>query len=129
MKAHAFALSMLALLLAADTARGQSVTGKWYAEFDSQAGVHKYTYTFKVEGEKVTGTATGQLGDHKRAPVAIKEGKIKGAHISFIETVTLMDMEIQIKYTGKIVGDEIRFTREVGKYATEQLIARRVPAR
>ena len=33
---------------------------------------------------------------------------------------------IRIVYTGKIDGDEIKFTRKVGDFATEDLVAKRV---
>ena len=38
---------------------GADVTGKWTAEFDTQIGVQKYTYEFKVDGTKLTGKAKG----------------------------------------------------------------------
>src|SRR5579883_2052535 len=90
------------------------VAGKWQAEFDSPVGVQKYVYEFKVDGETLTGTATGEREGRRRDPVNVKEGKVKGDDISFIETITIMDMEVPVKYTGKIVGDEIRLKREVG---------------
>ena len=36
-----------------------------------------------------------------------------------------MGMEVHVKYSGTIVGDEIRFTRKVGDFATEEVVARR----
>ena len=44
--------AMAAAVLAAD------VTGTWTASFDTQVGVQKYTYTFKVNGNKLSGKAT-----------------------------------------------------------------------
>jgi hypothetical protein len=35
-------------------------------------------------------------------------------------------MDIKITYTGKIDGDTIMFTRQVGDFATEELTAKRV---
>ena len=33
---------------------------------------------------------------------------------------------IRIEYSGVIAGDEIKFTRKVGDFATEELVAKRV---
>jgi dienelactone hydrolase len=100
--------------------------GKWHAEFDTVVGPMKYDYEFKVDGDKLTGTATGGRSDEKHNPTDIGEGKVKGDDITFVETITIMGMEVSIKYTGKLVGDEIRFNREVGSFATEEIVAKRV---
>jgi hypothetical protein len=103
----------------------ESVAGKWTAQFDSQIGVQKYIYDFKVNGTNLTGTALGerQMGTNE---VAIAEGKINGDEISFVEPLKFQDQEIRIEYKGKISGDEIKFTRTVGDFATEDLVAKRV---
>ena len=36
------------------------------------------------------------------------------------------DDEIRIDYKGKVDGDQIKFSRKVGDFATEELIAKRV---
>jgi len=33
---------------------------------------------------------------------------------------------IPIRYSGKVSGDEIKFTRKVGDFATEEFVAKRV---
>lgn len=102
-----------------------SVAGKWKAQFDSQIGVQKYTYDFKVDGTNLTGTATGER-DTGTNTVAISEGNINGDEISFVEPLSFQDQQIRIEYKGKISGDEIKFTRNVGDFATEELVAKRV---
>ncbi len=115
------ALSGLTLMRAADLA------GKWTAEFDSQIGVQKYTYDFKVEGDKITGKATF---DHSmgKGDSELKEIKLSGNDLSFIEPLHLNEMDITVSYTGKITGDEIKLTRQVGEFATEEIVAKRVKA-
>jgi hypothetical protein len=108
----------LALLTAAFAA---DVTGKWTAEFDTQIGVQKYTYQFKVEGAKLTGRATSQFGDTE-----IQEGKVEGDQIFFVEPLDFQGQKLRIEYKGKVSGDEIKFTRQVGDVATEELVAKRV---
>ena len=118
------ALSCVALF-GALPARAADATGKWKAEFDSQVGVQKYTYDLKVEAGKVTGKASfermGQKGE-----VDLKDGKVTGDDISFVEKLDFQGTEISIVYTGKIAGDEIKFTRKVGDFATEEIVAKRV---
>lgn len=108
----------LALLVAAFAA---DVAGKWTAEFDTQIGVQKYTYEFKVDGAKLTGKATSQFGSTE-----IQEGKVNGDEISFVEPLNFQGEPLRIEYKGKLAGDEIKFTRKVGDVATEELVAKRV---
>ncbi|MBI1177351.1 TIGR03067 domain-containing protein [bacterium] len=101
------------------------VTGDWKAEFDTQIGAQKYTYHLKQDGEKITGKANSDIGGEKRE-VELKDGKIAGDQITFYETFDYQGNSIRIDYTGKIAGDEIKFTRKVGDFATEELVAKRV---
>ena len=96
------------------------IAGKWTAEFDTPIGVQKYTYEFKVDGGKLTGTAAGPQG-----AVEIQEGKVSGDEISFIENMKFEDMPIRIEYKGKVAGDEIKFARKVGDFGGEEFVAKR----
>src|SRR6476646_9055 len=108
------------LAAAAGVLCAADVSGKWTASFDTQVGVQNYTYEFKVDGEKLTGTTKSQFGESE-----IKDGTVKGDTVSFVETLKFEDQLIPISYTGKIAGDEIKFTRKVADYATEELVAKR----
>ncbi len=101
------------------------VTGKWTAEFETQIGVQKYVYDFKVDGTKLTGKAIGTRGDSQQE-VEIQEGKVEGDDISFVEMLKFQDQDIRITYKGKVSGDEIKFTRNVADFATEEFVAKRV---
>jgi hypothetical protein len=121
-----FALITLAAAFALPaTAAEDSVAGKWKAQFDSQIGVQKYTYEFKIEDGKLTGRAVGEreVGTND---VKIVEGKINKDEISFVEPLKLNDQEIRIEYTGKIKGDVIKFHRKVGDLAEYDFEAKRV---
>jgi hypothetical protein len=50
---------------------------------------------------------------------------VEGDKVSFVENLTYQGMTIRIEYTGKISGDEIKFTRKVADFATEELTAKR----
>jgi len=102
------------------------VSGTWKSEFDSQIGNQRYTFTFKQDGTKLTGKANSEIGDRKRE-AELEEGKVEGDTISFVEILSFQDNEIRITYTGKLSanGNEIKFTREVGNFAKEEIVARR----
>jgi opacity protein-like surface antigen len=110
--------SALAVLLLAPAVA--DVAGKWTAAIDTQIGVQNYTYDFKVDGEKLTGQAKSQFAD-----TAIAEGTVKGDEVSFVETLDFQGQALRITYTGKVSGDEIKFTRKVGDVATEEFVAKR----
>ncbi len=108
-------------------ARAADLGGIWTAEFDSQIGTQKYTYEFKVDGDKITGKATF---DHSmgKGETVLKDIKLSGDTLSFVEPMKINDAEVTISYTGKIAGDEIKLTRNVGDFGTEQLVAKRQKA-
>jgi hypothetical protein len=99
-----------ALLLGLPRAAGAAdVTGTWKLTVttkDSSAGV---TLKLKQDGEKVTGTATGQEG--KEYP--IQDGTLKGSDLQF--TVMADHNGAPAKYTVKAVlnGDSLKGTAEV----------------
>ena len=118
----ALVLAIAATGLLARTFAAVDITGKWTADFDTQIGVQKYTYTFQVKGTELTGTAASEL-----ATTVIKNGKVDGDTVSFVEPLDFMGMLLEISYTGKIVSDDqIDFTRQVADVATEKLVAKRV---
>ncbi len=102
-----------------------SIAGKWQGQFDSQVGVQKYTYDFKVSGTNLTGQATGVREDATN-DVAITQGSITADGLSFVEPLKFGDQEISIQYTGKVSGDEIKLHRKVGDFAEEDLTVKRV---
>ncbi|MBI3416087.1 MAG: alpha/beta hydrolase [Verrucomicrobia bacterium] len=116
--AAAWSLVQSADLVAAD------ITGTWKAECDTQIGTQKYTYTLKQDGEKFTGKAASDIGGEKR-DVELKDVKLSGDEVIFFETFEFQGNAIRIDYKGKVAGDEIKFTRKVGDFATEELVAKR----
>jgi len=128
MKTYTKSIILAALTLAlAGSARSadETVAGKWKGQFDSQIGLQKYTYEFKVDGTNLTGKAIGEreMGTNE---VAIAEGTVSTNGISFVEPLKFGDNELRIEYTGKVSGDEIKFHRKVGDVAEEDFGAKRV---
>jgi hypothetical protein len=114
-----------AVALSSVAAQAGDVTGRWKAEFDTQVGTQKYTFDLKVDGDKLTGTAhferMGQQGDAE-----LKEGKVEGDSVSFVELLDMQGNEIRIEYSGTASDDEIKFTRKVGDFGSEEFVATRV---
>jgi enterochelin esterase-like enzyme len=122
-------IMLLNLVLIPLSLTAADVTGTWKSEFDSQIGLQKYTYTLKQDGTNLTGKANSEIGDQKRE-TELKEGKVDGDKISFVEMLNFQDNEIRITYTGKLTtnANEIKFTREVGEFAKEEIVAKREAA-
>jgi hypothetical protein len=114
------ALVVLAMaFLAAAWAAG--ATGKWTATFNTQVGDQKYTWDLTAAGGKLTGKYTSSNGDGE-----IREGKIEGDDLSWVETLKFQDMDLRIEYKAKLSGDELKITRKVADFATEEGVAKRV---
>jgi hypothetical protein len=111
---------LLVLAILAIPAIAADIAGKWSASFDTQIGAQNYTYTFKVDGAKLTGTAESQFGKTE-----ITDGVVKGDEISFTENLDYQGNALTIAYKGKIAGDEIKFTRNVADMVTEEFVAKR----
>jgi enterochelin esterase-like enzyme len=111
-------LALPCFALAAD------VTGTWKAEFDTQRGLQKYTFTLKQDGTSATGKANVERDGEKRE-AGLKEGKVEGDTVTFVEPLKIQDNEIKITYIGKISGDEIKFTRKVGDFGSSDATAKR----
>ncbi|HET7217723.1 MAG TPA: hypothetical protein VFJ02_06725 [Vicinamibacterales bacterium] len=113
---------MTCVLLSSLALAAADVTGKWTASFDTQIGRQDYTYDFVVKDSTLTGKIKSNLGASD-----VLEGKVDGDKISFVEMLRFQDMDIRITYTGTMTSaDEIKFTRQVAEFATEELVAKRV---
>jgi enterochelin esterase-like enzyme len=117
-------ITLLTLAALPCLALAAEVTGTWKAEFDSQIGFQKYTYTLKQEGTNLTGKASSEVNDQKRE-AELTEGQVNGDKISFVELLNFQGNDLRITYTGTILTNEMKLTREVGTFAKEEIVARR----
>ena len=118
-------LGLFALLIAtALPAATADLVGRWTAEFNSPIGVQKYVYEFKNSGDALTGEATF---DHSmgKGTVPLKNLKVDGSKVTFDEPLSVNGEEITINYSGTLSGDELKLTRNVGQFGTEELTAKR----
>ncbi len=100
------------------------ISGKWTTAIQTGIGVMNYTFEFMVEGEKLTGKAVMSMQGGS-SESAITEGSVKGDQISFVETLKVQGQELRAEYKGKVSGDEIHGSRQVGSYGAEEFIAKR----
>lgn len=116
--------TLLILAIASLSALAADLTGVWKAEFETQRGLQKYTFTLKQEGGTVTGKALVERDGEKRE-AQFKEGKVDGDAVTFVESLQIQDRQIDITYTGKISSNEIKFTRKVGDFGSSEATAKR----
>jgi enterochelin esterase-like enzyme len=117
-------ITLFALALASLSAVAADITGVWKAEFKTQRGLQKYTFTLKQDGTSVTGKANVERDGEKRE-AELKEGKVEGDTVTIVEPLKIQDNDIRITYTGKISGNEIKFTRQVGDFGKSEATAKR----
>jgi CHASE2 domain-containing sensor protein len=95
----------LALTLSAARGAAQAkvdVTGKWAFNVETSAGAGAPTFTFKQDGEKLTGHYTGTFGE------ADLTGTVKGADITFSFNVDAQGTAIKEVYTGTVDKDTMK---------------------
>src|SRR3954462_13140879 len=102
-------ITLLALAVTSLSALAADVTGTWKAEFNTQRGLQKYTFTLKQDGTSVTGQANVERDGEKRE-AELKEGKVEGDRVTFVELLKIQDNDVRVVYAGKILGNEIEFT-------------------
>jgi hypothetical protein len=116
---------ILALLIAtALPAATADLIGRWTAEFNSPIGVQKYVYDFAKSGDAITGQATFENSMGKGTN-QLKNLKVDGQKVTFDEPLSINGDEIMINYSGTLAGDELKMTRNVGQFGTEELTAKR----
>jgi hypothetical protein len=87
---------------------GSNITGNWAFEVQTDQGSGSPSFTFKQDGEKLTGTYKGAFGE---GPV---EGTVKGNAINFTVKVNAQGQDITITYTGTIDGATMKGTVKLG---------------
>jgi hypothetical protein len=103
---HLFTIILVAASFAA-FAQKNAIDGNWKGSRVTDNGTFEVNYTFKVEGDKLTGTWKTQFGETQ-----LQNGKVDGKKISY--TISFNDRTIN--YTGELVSaDEIKLTNEMGE--------------
>ena len=98
---------------------GSGFIGKWEAEIQTQSGTQKWTFTFKVDKE----TLTGGVGMPNGSTAPLYSGKVEGNNITFKQLMPGRQ-EFELEYSGIHNEGVIEFKR-VTPNGTQQFTATR----
>ncbi len=99
-------LVTLAVILCALTLTAADLTGTWTASVELDAGSGTATFVLKQEGDRITGSYSGALGEAKVS------GSVKGDEVEWaFET----EDAGKVVYKGKLDGAKIKGTAEYGQ--------------
>jgi hypothetical protein len=99
------------------------IAGDWEVALNTPGGgVRNLKATFKLDGEKLTGSIKGERGD---LPI---EGSVKGKEVKFSYTIKYMDNDLLITMTGNLEGDTIKGAVDFGGFAQDEWNAKRATA-
>jgi len=95
---------------AAPAASGEKidVSGAWTFEVETSAGSGSPAFTFKQDGEKLTGQYKGVFGE---APIT---GMVKGNEINFSVKVNAQGTDVTLVYKGTIEKNSMKGTVQLG---------------
>jgi hypothetical protein len=79
-----------------------NVAGEWNLTVETPNGTGTPTVIFKQDGETLTGTYKGRMGD---TPL---KGTITGNNIKFTVTISPQGNDLVIEYTGAVDGDTMK---------------------
>lgn len=101
------------------------VDGKWTGNVTTPNGDLGVAFTFKADGEKLTGTTTGLDG----SDVPISDGKVAdgGKTITFKVTFDFGGMPFELNYKGAVSPAEIKLTGDALGMPFE-LLLKKAPA-
>lgn len=112
-----FTITAGLLLLLAGMAFAADIDGTWTGEIKGPDGGPGFpiSYTFKAEGNTLTGTAPGMpsMDGSPAQPIPIKDGKIDGNNISYSVAMDMGGQEMKIDYKGVLSGDTLKITTEM----------------
>lgn len=107
---------ILTLLVGSALAMAADITGKWTAKVPGRNGEQETTFTFKQEGEKLTGSITARQGERP-----ITEGAVNGDAVTFV----VENQRGKQTYKGVVAGAEIKFKREGGQGQPREFVAKK----
>jgi len=84
------------------------VNGVWDMTVESPQGAMQLVATFKQEGEKLTGTQAGQMGE-----IAL-EGTVVGDEIKYVINIDMQGQQMAINFAGKVEGEKMSGIFEFG---------------
>ena len=86
-----------------------NVTGNWKMAVETQAGSGEATFVLAQNGEAITGSYKGALGE---APVT---GTLKENNVTLNFAASGMGQEMKVQYTGTLEGDTMKGKVNMGQ--------------
>lgn len=87
---------------------GADASGKWKGTADAGNGPIERTFTFKVDGTKLSGDTESQMMGKSE----LVEGKIDGDKITFSIKANFQGNEMTLTYKGTVTADGIKLSSE-----------------
>ena len=112
-------ISVVALLAGAAHAQKVDVTGKWVFNVQTDQGSGSPTFTFKQEGEKLSGRYSGLFGE------ADLTGTVKGNAIQFTFKANAQGTDVDNKYEGTVDKDTMKGTLDIAGFAAGTFTGKR----
>jgi hypothetical protein len=106
MQRRQFALLTVLFGLLSVAAWASDISGTWVGSISGGGSDFTLTYSFKQDGDKLSGTVQGPQGD----PLPLTDCKIDGDKISFAVKVDMGGNAATFSSKGVIKGDEIVLT-------------------
>ena len=103
--ASAAAVMLTTSAFAADA----DVAGEWDLTVETQAGAGNPHFSLKQDGNKISGTYKGMLGE---SPVT---GTVKGSDITISFQVNAQGTDLAVSYTGTVDGASMKGTVKLGE--------------
>jgi hypothetical protein len=103
----------------APSAEKIDVSGTWAFEVETPAGSGSPSFTFKQEGETLTGQYKGAFGE---APLT---GTIKGNEIKFSIKINAQGQEATLTYSGTVEKNSMKGKVELGDFGSGTFTAKR----
>lgn len=109
--------SAILLLFCSSILLASKIDGSWAASVDSDNGTFEFTLIYKVEGNKLSGTLSSEMGD-----LDFTDGKVEGDTFEY-------NFEIQgysIKHKGKVLNDKEIKISSSGDYGENEYIIKKI---
>ena len=108
-------------MVMAAVASAADITGNWKADLETPQGKVQVSYTFKQDGESLTGTWQAA----QSPTIDIVDGKVKGDKVSFVVKLG-PNVPMVFVHEGKLKGEEIEFEmKPSGEFPGSTVIAKK----
>lgn len=99
-------VTMFALAVAALAA---DINGNWTGKAEGPNGTLERTFTFKVDGAKLTGETNSEYMGKSQ----IEDGKVEGEAVSFTIKASIQGNDVTLQYSGTATANAFKLTSKM----------------